>query len=245
MSFLDLLVEYLGDPATWSGPASIPTRLVEHLWLSLLPTVIAGAVVLPPAVWLAHRRRGTAIAAAVVNVGRAVPSFGILVIAMVALIGMGVSVLSPWPALIALVALAAPPMFTNAVVGIQSVPPAVVESARGMGLTERQVLRQVEIPLALPVIVEGVRIALVQVIATATLAALLAGGGLGRLIVDGFAKQQGDAELVVGAVLVAALAVVAQWALGAVERRLTPPGVRRPGGNAPVGAEVGPGEAAA
>ncbi|MFO7549081.1 MAG: ABC transporter permease subunit [Acidimicrobiia bacterium] len=238
--FLTQLGEFLIAPSTWSGSGSIPTRLAEHIWMSIVPTVVAGIAVLPPALWLAHRRRGAALAGALVNIGRAVPSFGILVIVMVLLIQLGVSVLSPVPAIVALVALAAPPMFTNAVAGVETVPGEVVESARGMGFTGRQVLGRVELPLGSPVIVEGVRIALVQVIATAPLAALIGGGGLGRFIVDGFAKQRGDGELFVGAVLVGLLAVTAQWGLGAVERRFTPPGVvRRDIGNDPARGSVG------
>jgi osmoprotectant transport system permease protein len=242
---LTQLGEFLTAPSTWSGPGSIPARVGEHVWLSVVPTVLAAVIVLPPALWLGHRRRGAALAGALVNIGRAVPSFGILVIVMVLLIQLGFSVLSPWPAVIALLALAAPPMFTNAVAGVETVAAEVVESARGMGLTGRQVLGRVELPLGMPVIVEGVRIALVQVIATATLAALIGGGGLGRFTVNGFAKQRGDGELLVGAVLVALLAVGAQWGMGVLERRLTPPGVvRREAGNdlarLPVGDSTGP-----
>ena len=162
-------------------------------------------------------------ASAVVNIGRAVPTFGILVIVVVWL-GLG-----PWPALIALIALSGPPMFTNTVAGVLAVNKAVLESARGMGMTGRMVLMKVELPLALPVIAEGVRIAISQVIATATLAALAAGGGLGRFIVDGFA-QRDQGELLIGAVLVAALAVLAETGFTRGQRRLTPRGISAQGG---------------
>jgi osmoprotectant transport system permease protein len=161
----------------------------------------------------------------VVNIGRALPSFGILAISFLILVRMGAGIREPWAVLVALIALAAPPMFTNTVAGIQTVEPATVESARGMGLTEREVLTGVELPLAVPVIMEGVRIALVQVIATATLGALVAWGGLGRFIVDGFA-QQDQGQLVAGAVLVGLLAVVAELGFSKLQRSATPRGLR-------------------
>jgi osmoprotectant transport system permease protein len=176
-------------------------------------------------VWLGHIRRGSGIATAVVNIGRAIPSFGILAIAFLVLVQMGAGIGEPWAVLVALVALAAPPMFTNTVAGIQAVEPATVESARGMGLTEREVLTGVELPLSMPLVMEGVRIAFVQVIATATLGALVAWGGLGRFIVDGFA-QQDVGELIVGAVLVGLLAILAELGLSALQRATAPRGSR-------------------
>ena len=214
---------FLADPGTWWGTGSIPLRLAEHLLLSAAAVIIAVVLVIPPALWAAHRRRGVLAASAVVNIGRAVPTFGILVIVVVWL-GLG-----PWPALIALIGLSGPPMFTNTVAGVLAVDKAVLESARGMGMTGRMVLTKVEFPLALPVIAEGVRIAISQVIATATLAALAAGGGLGRFIVDGFA-QRDQGELLIGAVLVAALAVLAETVFTRGQRRLTPRGISAQGG---------------
>lgn len=217
------VAEFLTADSTWSGSTSIPVRLWEHLWISLLPVVIAGMVTIPAGLVLAHLRKGTLLASSIVNIGRAVPSFGILAISVVLLIGViGLSPLLAFPALIAL---AAPPMFTNAITGVVTVPPTTVEAARGMGMREAQILWRVELPLALPVITEGIRVAVVQVIATATLAALVAGPGLGRYIVDGFAKQRGEGELVVGAVLVAMLAVAAEVGFGLLERAVTPAGV--------------------
>lgn len=216
------IVDFLSEPTTWSGPSSIWARLGEHLWVSVAATVVAVALVMPLALWLGHIRRGADIATAVVNVGRALPSFGILVLTVLVLVQLGVSVLSPWPVLVALVALAAPPVFTNTIAGIQGVSPFTIEAARGMGLREREVLAGVELPLASPVIMEGIRIAFVQVIATATLGALVAWGGLGRFIVDGFATQD-DGEVVVGAFLVALLAVAAELGLTWAQKRVSPP----------------------
>lgn len=220
--FLRRVGEFLTADTTWWGSSSIPVRLWEHTWLTALSVGIAALLVLPLGIWLGHRRRGVLVASAVVNVGRSVPSFGILAIGAVWFIGVvGLGSLFAVPAL---VALAAPPMFTNAVTGMQTVPLEVREAAIGMGMTGRQLVRRVEMPLAAPIILEGIRIALVQVIATATLAALVAGGGLGRFIVDGFAKRRGEGELFVGAVLVAALAVLAERGFGRLERRLRPAG---------------------
>jgi len=225
MTLWDEILEFLSEPSTWSGPGSIWVRLFEHTWVSLAATAIAIALVLPLGLWLGHTRRGDAIATAVVNIGRAIPSFGILVLSVIVLVELGVRILTPWPLLVALIALAAPPIFTNTIAAIHGVPPSTVEAARGMGLSESGVLRTVEMPLASPVIVEGVRIAFVQVIATATLGALTAWGGLGRFIVDGFA-QQDQGELVVGAVLVALLAVAAEFGMSRLQKAATPRGVR-------------------
>lgn len=225
MMIWDQIVAFLSEPTTWSGPTSIWVRLWEHLWISVVATVIAIVVFAPLALWLGHGRKGADAASAVVNIGRAVPSFGILAISVLLMVQLGVGVLTPWPVLIALIALAAPPVFTNTVAGIQGVTPSTVEAARGMGLTEAEVVREVEVPLASPVIMEGIRIAFVQVIATATLGALTAWGGLGRFIIDGFAKQD-QGELVVGALLVALLAVVAELVLTLAQRRVTPQGLR-------------------
>ncbi len=225
MSVWDQTIEFLSDPSTWSGPNSIPARLWEHIWISVAATLVAVLIVFPVALWLGHRRRGAAIAGAVVNIGRANPSFGILVLCVLVLLELGVSVLSPWPVLVALIALAAPPVFTNTIAGVQGVERPTVEAARGMGLTGSQVVGQIELPLASPVIVEGLRIALVQVIATATLGALVAWGGLGRFIVDGF-SQQNYGKVMVGATLVALLALIAEVGLTIVQKTATPRGLR-------------------
>lgn len=223
--FAGRVVEFLTAESTWIGSGSIPVRLWEHVWISTVPVIAAVAMILPPAVLLAHRRRGTLLASNVVNIGRAIPSFGILAVAVLwflPVVGLG-----PWLAFPALFALAAPPMFTNTVAAFDTVPSGVVEAARGMGMTEGRIISRVELPLALPVILEGIRIAYVQVIATATLAALVAGPGLGRFIVDGFAKRRGEGELFVGAVLVALLAVFFEYVFTGVERALTPAGIRK------------------
>lgn len=227
MTTWEAVQEFLSEPTTWSGPDSIWARLGEHIWVSVAAVMIAALLVLPLAVWLGHIRRGSGVATALINIGRAVPSFGILAVAFLILVEMGAGVGEPWAVLVALIALAAPPMFTNTVAGIQAVEPATVESARGMGLTEREVLTDVELPLSMPLMMEGLRIAFVQVIATATLGALVAWGGLGRYIVDGFARQD-MGRLIVGALLVGVLAITAESGLSALQRSTTPRGAKRP-----------------
>ncbi len=225
MTVWESVREFLSEPSTWSGPNSIWARLGEHVLVSVAAVIIAGVLVLPLAVWLGHIRKGADIATAVVNIGRAIPSFGVLAIAFLIFVQIGAGIGEPWAVLVALIFLAAPPMFTNTIAGIQTVEPSTLESARGMGLTEREVLTGVELPLSMPLIMEGVRIAFVQVIATATLGALVAWGGLGRFIVDGFA-QQDVGELIVGAVLVGMLAITAELGLSATQRATTPRGLR-------------------
>ncbi len=225
MEFLGDVVAFFADPANWTGSAGILTRLMEHVLLSALAVAVAGLVAIPAGVTLGHLGRGGFLAVAVVNVGRAVPSFGVVALALPITIRLGLG-LGFWPTFLALFLLAVPPMFTNTFAGVREVDRGVVEAARGMGLTGRQIVTQVEVPLALPVIVAGIRLAAVAVVATATLAALVAWGGLGRYIIDGFA-QQDNVEVVVGAVLVALLAIATELAFSAVERWGVPRGVRR------------------
>jgi osmoprotectant transport system permease protein len=164
-------------------------------------------------------RQGRLLAVTAVGLARAVPSFAVIVIALPVTVALGLGI-GFWPTLIALVLLAVPVIFTNAFTGVLEVEPNVVESATGMGLTPRQILFSVEIPLAAPLIVAGLKIAAVQVVATATLGALVGWGGLGRYIVDGLA-QQNNAEVFDGALLVAALALITLAGFSALERAVT------------------------
>jgi len=225
--FFTEVAEWFADADHWIGADGIPMRTLEHVWLAVLSTGIGAAVAIPPAVYLAHRRIGAFTANALINIGRAVPSFGIIVIAGLLFINAGLS-LRFWPIVVALVALALPPIFTNAYAGISSVERSIVESARGMGYTDGQILRSLEMPLATPVILAGVRIAFVQVMATVPLGAILSsGGGLGQYIVRGFAKGvAGRAEVFCGALLVALLTVLADWTWGKIERAAIDEGVR-------------------
>ncbi len=219
MDFLGDVVSWFAAGEHWRGTNGIPHRAIEHLTMSAFAVAVAAAVALPVGVLLGHLNRGGAVAINVANVGRAIPSFAILVLAT-EIVGIGAT-----PAFCALVALAAPPMLTNAFVGVREVDADVRESARGMGMTGRQVLTRVELPIALPLVMAGVRTAAVQVVATATLAALVAWGGLGRYIVDGLA-QQDYVQLFSGAVLVATVSVVTEVVLGALQRLIVPAGLR-------------------
>jgi len=206
----DTLAWFL-DGKHWTGRSGVPFRLFEHVQLTVGAVLIACVIALPIALFLGHIGRGGALAVNISNVGRAVPTFAILVLFAASPIGFGNRA-----TLIALVLFAIPPILTNAYVGVRGVDREVREAAVGMGMTGGELLRRVEVPLALPLISAGVRTAAVQVVATATLAALVGGGG-----VDGFG-QQDRPMLLAGAILVAALALVTELGLGAVQNAVTP-----------------------
>lgn len=224
IEFFGEVAAWFTDPANWQGIDGIPNRTWEHLQMTALSTGVASVIAIPPAIVLAHKRIGGVLVVAAVNIARAVPSFAIVAIALPITIRLGLG-LGFWPTFLALLFLAVPPMFSNTYAGITGVDPALVESARGMGLTERQTMTRIEVPVALPVIIAGLRIATVQVIATATLGALVAWGGLGRYIIDGFATQD-IPEVFAGGILVALLAIGAELAFNIVERAATPSGER-------------------
>ena len=223
MTLLVDVARWLTDPAHWQGPHGIPVRVLEHLELSAVAIAIAGAIALPIALYLGHTGRFAFIAINVANIGRAIPSLALLAFGLIIAIALGLG-LGFWPTIFMLVPLAIPPILTNAYVAIRNVDPDVVEAARGMGYGERQLLRSIEIPLGLPLILSGIRTSAVNVVATATLGALVAGGALGRFIVDGLALQEFD-QLVAGAVLVAALAVATEVGFASLERTSAPPGM--------------------
>lgn len=223
MSLLADLVEFFLSAESWAGKDGLAVRTLDHLGLSLFATLVAVVVALPPAVWLGHRKRGAFLGVALVNVGRAVPSFGIVALLVPVSISLGLG-LGFWPTFLALVLLAMPPVFTNTYTGVREVDPAVVEAAVGMGMTELEVLRNTEMPLAMPVVWTAVRVSTVQVIATATLGAVIGWGGLGRYLIDGFA-QGNDVWILAGAMTVAALAVLADIAFTVAERWVLPPGI--------------------
>ena len=217
--------EWLTDSANYSGDEGIPVRIYEHLQMSSQAVLLAALIALPVGMYIGHKRRFEFLAISVGNLGRALPSFGILgflfpfTLSLPGEIGF-------WATFLTLVLLAIPPLLTNTYVGIKGVDRDTIEAARGMGMTEFDVLRRLEIPLATPLIVGGARIAAVQVVATATLGALVAWGGLGRFIIDG--KSQGDsAQLLGGAILVALLAILTEVAFGVLERFVSLKGVKR------------------
>lgn len=217
MDFLGSVVAWFADPAHWRGDDGIPTRLWEHVQLSGLAVGTAAAIALPLGLYLGHTGRGAFAAINIANMGRALPSLALIALGLVVSITLGLG-LGFWPTLFALVPLALPPILTNTFVAVRGVDRDTVEAARGMGLRESQILRSVELPLALPLILGGVRTAAVNVVATATLGALVAGGALGRYIVDGLALQEFD-RLFAGALLVALLAVATEVLFGILAAR--------------------------
>ena len=211
---------YITTAANWHGDRGILHRTVEHLRLSGTAVVIAALIALPIAVWLGHTRRGGLVVQSFVNIGRAVPSLAILALLFPLSLRYGFG-LGFWPTLGALVILAVPPMFTNAYTAIRSVDPSIVESSLGMGMRGLEVVTRVEVPSGLTLILTGVRIATLQVIATATLGAYVGFNGLGSFINEGF-RQQDNGKLLTGAVAVALTALLVDVAFGVVVRRATP-----------------------
>jgi osmoprotectant transport system permease protein len=224
VNFFVEVAEWLTSGSHWVGSDGIPSRLGEHLLLSATITLAAVAIALPLGVYFGHTGRGGFAAINIANFGRAMPSLALLALAFpLALawkLGFGF-----WPTFMALVPLGIPPILTNTYVGVREVDRDVVEAARGMGLREPQVLSSVEIPIALPIILAGIRNAAVAIVATATLGAVVAGGGLGRYLVDGLARQEYP-RMFVGAVLVALLAILVEVSFSIAERLLVSEGVR-------------------
>jgi osmoprotectant transport system permease protein len=221
--------DYLTNGSNWSGETGIGAFAVQQLLLTVTALLAAMLIGLPVSLWLGHLHRGEFLTVNISNVGRAVPVFAVLLV--LSLGPVGSDELGPYgraglATLIALVLFALPPLMTNAYVGMTEVDRDVVEAARGMGMSNRKIFTSVELPLAVPVVMTGVRLALVQVWATATIAALVAGPGLGRIITRGFANQS-TPEVVAGAVLVAAGALLLELIAVLATRSLDP--MRRAG----------------
>jgi osmoprotectant transport system permease protein len=231
MNVVNEVIAWLTDPAQWSGPDGIPVRTLQHLWYSVLATVIAAAISLPIGVYIGHTGRGAVFAVNLTNLGRAIPSLGIIIL-MFTVFGFGIA-----PVLITLFALAIPPIVTNSYIGVRSVDPDVRQAAEGMGMRGRQVLWQVELPIAMPLIMAGIRTSAVQVVATATLAAFVGLGGLGRYLIDGL-SQRDLAQVVGGAILVAVLSLLTELVLGRVQTMVVSKGLAERGADAAVRAKV-------
>ena len=213
------VLSYLFDPANWSGTQGIPVRLVEHLGYTALALLIALVIAIPLGAWIGHTRRGGFLVVGLANGLRALPTLGLLVLIVGA---TGLGLLGP---ITALVLLAVPPILAGTYAGVRNVDPAVVDAARGMGMREREVLLGVELPNALPLMIGGVRSSLLQVVSTATIAAFVALGGLGRFIIDGLAVRDFP-QMVAGSLLVALLAIVADLLLAGLQKLLVSPGLR-------------------
>lgn len=216
---------YLTDGGNWSGDAGMLALLLQQLLLTVTALAAAAAIGLPVALWLGHLGRGGFLAINISNIGRAVPTFALLAL-LVTLDFPGTASFGPYgraglATLIALTLFALPPIITNSYVAVREVPGDIKESARGMGMTGQQQFFRVELPLALPLVASGVRLALVQIWATATIAALVAGPGLGRIITDGFFRTN-YGKGIAGAIVVAAVALVLELLAAAAQRAVTP-----------------------
>ena len=235
MNIVAQTLAWLTDPGNWQGPNGIPTRLEEHILISVVSMAIALAIALPAGLAVGHTGRGAVAAVNLANLGRALPSLA--VIGIVVPITQAIDPQAGfrvYPTLVAMVVLAVPVILVTSFSAIRGVDRDLVETARGMGLRERQILTRVEIPLGLGVIIGGTRSAAVTVIATATLGAIFGFGGLGRYLVDGIA-QNDDGQIWGGVVLVAGLALLTEGILALVQRRTTSGGLRQEtSGRAPV-----------
>lgn len=214
--------EFLTTADNWRGARGIWTLTRAHLHISAVASLLALVIAVPPAVWLAHHRRAPVLSVAVANIGRAIPSFAIIALVFPVSIQLGLG-LGFWPTCVALVALGIPPLFVNTYTGVAGTSREAVEAARGIGMTEGQLLRKVELPTAMPLIIAGFRISAVQIVATATLGALVGYRCLGTLILEGLAQPTAARDrLLTGAVLVAALAMTVDFLIDRVEPRLVP-----------------------
>ncbi|WP_138735665.1 ABC transporter permease [Modestobacter excelsi] len=216
MNELQAAFRYLNDPFNWTRTNGIFDLAAQHLRISVVAVAVGMVIGIPLGALLGHTGRGGGFTVALSNVSRAIPTLALLTVFAVTPIGFG-----PTATTIALALFALPPVLTNTYIGFRGVDRDVVEASRAMGMDERQVLLRAELPLAVPLLMTGVRTAAVQVVATATLAALVAGGGLGRIITLGF-RQQDYGAVLAGAILVAVLAVATELLLAAVSWLVTP-----------------------
>jgi osmoprotectant transport system permease protein len=234
MNFLQSAFEWFDDGDHWTGSEGIPHLLWQHVQISVIAMVAATIIALPIGLFFGHRRKGSFVAINLANIGRALPALALLLLAVrefgigdppdwMQSIGIGST-----PAFLVLVALAVPPIVTNTYAGVSSVDDEARDAARGMGMTGGQLLRRVELPLASPLIMAGIRTSAVAVVATATLAALVGWGGLGRYIIDG-SRVQDYKRLFAGALLVALLAIAVELALAVVQHFVVPKGLRAGG----------------
>ncbi|MGI5438373.1 ABC transporter permease [Streptomyces shenzhenensis] len=222
MNLLHFINAFFSDGAHWHGYDGIPTRLREHVQYSVLALAVAAAIALPLGLLTGHTGRGGNILASIATAARALPSFGLLVL-MFVLLGFGLL-----PVMIPLVVLAVPPILVTTYEAVRSVDPSPVDAARGMGMAESRILLRVELPVALPLILSGLRSAAIQIVSTATIAAYVSLGGVGRYIVDGL-YQRNYEKVVGGASLVAVMALATLALFWAVARIAVSPGVRRSG----------------
>jgi osmoprotectant transport system permease protein len=226
MDIVSATIAWLTDAAHWAGPNGIPTRLAEHIVISAVSLLIALAIGLPIGLWIGHTGRHTKFAVNSANLWRSLPS-----LAVIAIVLPITAQLDPdagfkiYPTVVAMVVLAVPPIVVNTYAGLAGVDRDILEAARGQGMAERQILRGVELPLAVGVIGTGIRSAAIQVVATATLGAVFGFGGLGRYLVNGV-SQNDRGQIFGGVVLVAGLVIATELLIAGIQRFLTPPGLR-------------------
>jgi osmoprotectant transport system permease protein len=211
-------VEYVGDPATWTGQGGLVGRILEHSFYTGLALGLAALVALPLGLLIGHTNRGSFVALNTANAARALPTLGVLI-----LVALATSI-DIRPVMVALVILGVPPILASTYAGIRNVDPDVVDAARGMGMTEREVLWKVEVPNALPLVISGLRAATLQIVSTATIAAVVALGGLGRPLLDNL-QLRNYPQAMAAALLVAALAIVFDLFFAALTRVVVSPGV--------------------
>ncbi len=222
MTFLTFAWHWLNAPAQWHGTGGIPARILQHLFYSGISLAVAAVIAIPAGVFIGHTGRGTFLVVNLANAWRSIPTLGLLVLAVITL-GF-----SPLAWLIPLVVLAIPPILVNTYEGVAGVDPELKDAARGMGMTPWQLVRKVEVPVSMPLIMLGLRTGAIFVVATATIAAYIGLGGLGRYIIDGLAVSN-YAEVAGGAFLVVALALVVQAAFTGLRWLAVPAGLRHQG----------------
>lgn len=224
MSVIQQAIEWLNDPLNWTNPDGIWARLAEHLRLSAGAVLLACVVAWPLGIWMGRRGRGGGAVVVLSNVTQAIPVVALLTILPLTALGFGAT-----SVILALAVFAVPPLLATAYTGVREVDPDVREAARGMGLSRWQLLRGVELPLAVPYLAAGLRTAAVQVVATAGLAALVNGGGLGMVVAAGFGLglAAGGGQVLAGGVLIAGLALLIEGVLAIMQRAVTPRPLRR------------------
>ena len=222
---MNAMIGFLSDPAHWTGSDGIPTRILEHLVLSFEALLLAALIAVPLGLWVGHTGRGRFVAVNLAGAARALPSLGLLFLVWLWLSGTLQGDASyVVPTLVVLVILAVPPILSGVYAGVEGVDPAARDAARGMGMRGTQVLAKVEVPCALPLIFSGLRSAMLQIIATATIAASIGIGGLGRFLIDGLSVRD-YGQMAAGAVLVAVLALLVDLLLAMVQRLVVSPGL--------------------
>lgn len=211
MSIASDTVSWFTDSDNWSGDYGVPNRLVEHVQYTAITVVIACAIAIPIGLWIGHTGRLRGVAVVLSGALRALPTLGV-----VTYIGLftGINLTAT---IVALVVLAIPPLLAGAYAGVESVDRQTIDAARAMGMTEWQILRQVEVPLGLSLIVGGIRSATLQVVATATVAAFVGTGGLGRFLLDGLAVRD-TPQVIAGSVIVIVLALALDAVFATLQR---------------------------